>query len=402
MEAADFITIGGRKVGPGEPTFIIAEAGSNHNRDLHTAESLIKAAARARADAIKFQLFTAEKLYPRNVGEVTLGENLVDLFQELQNCALPLEWVPWLKSQANDLGLEFLCTPFDEDSADFLAHAGVPAMKIASCELNHLPLLRHVARIGLPLICSTGLATIGNVEEAIHEIRAVNRGIDILLMHCVVAYPLPPEQANLSAIGTLFRAFGLPVGFSDHSVDCCDVPVCALQAGACAIEKHFTLDKRSSGPDHAFALEPHELEAMVRAIRVAEEMQPATPRGAGPPAHFEAMLGHGRKEIMPIEAPLFPNDKRSIHALEDIQTGGVLSTHNIRILRSERRIAPGLHPRYWDVVLGCTTTRDVSAGDGITWEHLLKKPASPGQDPSQSDADTDRIMRIVVRSLEPQ
>jgi N-acetylneuraminate synthase len=248
-------------------------------------------------------------------------------------------------------------------------------LKIASPELNHLPMLRAAALAGLPLLCSTGLCTLADIEEALGTIRGARADTAVALFHCVSGYPTPTDQCNLRAIDTLSRAFGVPVGFSDHTTDPEMVPLISVAVGARMIEKHFTLDRSLPGPDHPFALEPGELRRMVQAIRAIEAIAPEqrlqeVERRFGQES-VRAALGHGRKEIMPVERALYPADKRSLHAIRAVAAGDRLSEDNIRILRSERNLTPGLHPRYWEVVLGARLAQPLELGAGLRWTHLL-------------------------------
>jgi N-acetylneuraminate synthase len=367
----------GRPVGAGHPVYVIGEVGSNHNADLGLARGLVEAAAEAGADAVKFQLFRADWLYPANCGVVETPMGNVDFFGILERYALPPAWCAELAEYAGRLGIQFLCTAFDESLLERVAALNVPAVKIASPELNHLPLLRSAARLRRPLICSTGLSTLGQVEESLEAIRSVWPEPEVVLLQCVSGYPTPPDQSNLAVLKTLARAFGVPVGLSDHTIDYECVPMTMAAVGGCLIEKHFTLSRTLEGPDHSFALEPPELGQLVANIRAVESVEPgkrlefvAERCGAGA---VDAVLGHGRKEIMPAEAPLYPNDKRSIHVLRDLEAGTALSAANLRILRSERNLAPGLHPRHWETVLGARTTRAIAAGAGLQWEDLLQR-----------------------------
>jgi len=362
---------------PRERVTLIAEIGSNHDRDMGKARMLIEAAAAAGWDAVKFQLFQAAWLYPENCGVVETPSGRVDFYELLHQAELPSDWLAPLKRHAEGLGLSFLCTAFDEAGVESLENVGVAAIKIASPELNHLPLLRAAARAGLPLVCSTGVSTLSDIEEALATITAVRPRATVALLQCTTAYPAPEEEANLAVIGTLSCAFGRPVGLSDHTMDIQAVPAVAVAAGATIIEKHVTASRAQPGADHAFAIEPDEMRRMAAVVRDGERV---------PPAQREAwavervgrdrvarILGHGRKEIMPSEAPLYPCDKRSIVAIRPIAADEELSQENVRILRSERNLRPGLHPRFWEQVLGARLARGVALGDGIRWEHLLRR-----------------------------
>jgi N,N'-diacetyllegionaminate synthase len=369
--------LGEREVRAGAPTLLIAEIGSNHNRSLDLARTLIDTAAEAGWDAVKFQLFRAAWLYPSNCGRVATPQGEVDFFDVLHEAELPPEWLGAIRQHAHERGLPFLCTPFDEEAVTTLAALGVDAFKVASPELNHLPLLRAVARTGKPIICSTGLCTLADAQEALATIAAEQPAAGVALLQCTTAYPTPPEQANLGVIATLAAAFGVPTGLSDHTMDCELVPAAAVAVGACIIEKHVTMSRSLPGPDHAFALEPAEMKRMAAAVRDVDATAPAERRALVERRwgreRVAAVVGHGRKEIMPCEAELYPCDKRSIVALRAISPGEPLSIENVRILRSERNLPPGLHPRHWDEVLGARTTRAVAAGHGVNWIDLLAR-----------------------------
>jgi N-acetylneuraminate synthase len=369
------IEIGGRRVGSGHPTFIVGEVGSNHNADLSLALRLVEAAAAAGVDAVKFQLFRPEWLYPPHCGLVDSPVGDVDFLEVLEQCALPPAWLGELAATAERLGLVFLCTAFDESALSALAQLGLAAIKIASPELNHLPLLRAAARLRRPLLCSTGISTLGDIEDAIRVIRSEWPDSEIVLLQCVSAYPLPEEQSNLRVMDTLREVFGVPVGVSDHTTASEMVPAVAVAAGASVVEKHFTLSRDLPGVDHPFSLEPHELAQMVRTIRTLEPM-PASDRWRWIASRWtaervDAVLGHGRKEIMDAERPLYPCDKRSIHALRPIVAGERLTVENVRVLRSERNLAPGLHPRHWETILGARVQEPLRASEGLRWEHLI-------------------------------
>ena len=360
---------GGRRV------FVVAEIGSNHNHDLALAHGLIRAAAQAGADAVKFQLFRANGLYPPHAGRVQTPMGQADLRELFEAGELPYEWLPELRDAATHAGVSFVCAAFDEETLDRLAALEPAAIKVASPELNHIPLLRRAARLRRPLICSTGLCTLADIEEALDTIRGDWPEPELILLQCVSAYPLPPEQANLGAIRTLRDAFGFAVGLSDHTTEPQRVPAVAVALGARLIEKHFTLDRTLSGPDHSFALEPDDFARMVRTIRLAEEL-PSDEQLAWVRQRYDgvaAVLGNGQKTIQPAERELYPNDKRSIHAVVRVPAAHRLSPENIRVLRSERNLDPGLHPRHWELVCGAQTVLPLEAGEGVQWRHLIRR-----------------------------
>lgn len=354
--------------------YVIAEIGSNHNHDLRLARELISLAAEAGVDAVKFQLFRAESLYPPHAGRVDTPMGTADLHEMFNAVELPFEWLQRLGDAAHDASVAFVCAPFDEAMLAELAELDMPAIKIASPELNHLPLLRAAARLRRPLVCSTGLATVGDIAEAIATIEAEWPDPELVLLQCASAYPLPPEQANLGVIETLRRTFGVPVGLSDHTMEAERTPAVAVAMGAALIEKHFTLDRSLPGPDHPISLEPGELRAMVAAIRELQGMPPDE-RMAEVQRRFgnvSAVVGDGVKRIVPAEHELYPNDKRSIHAVRDIAAGDTLGPENLRVLRSERNLVPGLHPRYWELACGAVAVDGLSAGAGLQWRNLVR------------------------------
>jgi len=254
-------------------TFIIAEAGSNHNQDFDMAIKLIDVAAEAKADAVKFQIYSADTLYPKRALKFPSlrGENVYNL---LKSTEFPRERLPELSEYAAKKGIMFLATPFDCAAVGELDEIGVPAFKIASFEITDLDLLKYTASKQKPMIVSAGMANMGDIEDAIGAIRSVGND-DIVLLHCNSLYPTPPDAVNLRAIATIREAFKLPVGFSDHTLGI-HISLAAAAMGACVIEKHFTLDRSLPGPDHSFAIEPDELKEMVRCIREID-----TAKGSG-------------------------------------------------------------------------------------------------------------------------
>ena len=242
------IRIGKRWVGDGEACFIIAEAGSNHNGNLEQAKKLIEIAAEAGADAVKFQTFRASRLYPKNAGisnYLGVDRQIYDIIAEME---MPYDWIPELAEQCAQRGVEFISSPFDEESADTL-EPFVPAYKIASYEMTHLPLVRHVANKMKPVIISTGASNLAEVAETVTAFRETGNE-QLILMQCTASYPAPLDSVNLRAIQTMQREFDVPVGLSDHSLDPFLVPVVAVSLGACAIEKHFTFSNSLPGPDY--------------------------------------------------------------------------------------------------------------------------------------------------------
>jgi len=335
----DKIKLADKLIGEGEPCFIIAEVGSNHDGSLETAKTLIKIAKNAGADAVKFQTFKAEKKVSKRM--------LPRMFNVLKRYELKTEWHPELKGLADKLGIPFLSTPFDEESVDLLDDMDIPAFKVASSDLTHLPLLRHIAKKAKPVILSTGGANLAEVEEAISAIKN-EENEKIILLHCVMDYPAKTEDANIQAMITLRDAFHLPAGYSDHSLGTI-VSLAAIAIGASIIEKHFSLDRSLPGPDHPFALEPDELKQMIRNIRL-----------------LERALGDGIKRMTANERNIVPIGRRSLIASRDIPKGTTLSREMIKILRP----AKGIAPKHLDLVLGRKAKIDIPEGEPIRWEAI--------------------------------
>lgn len=341
--------IAGRRVGPGEPCYVIAEAGANHNRDLGVARELIDVAADAGADAVKFQTYTGAGLYSSKTPRFEYLDDERSPQELLEAISLPREWQPKLQEHARERGIHFFSSPFDYEAVDGLAALGVPAMKIASFELVDLPLIRHAAAVGVPLILSAGMATYGEIEDAMGAAREAGNDT-VALLRCASVYPAPARVMNLRAMETMRGAFGVPVGLSDHSEGI------AVAAGAAALgmqvlEKHFTLDRTMKGPDHPFAIEPDELKAMVAAVR-----------------EVETALGHGRLEG-PSDAEsgeMYRLARRSVVAASDIPEGAVIE----REMLTTKRPGYGIKPRDIDLVVGRVARRAIEFDEVLTWDML--------------------------------
>ncbi len=345
------IDIAGRLVGPGYPCLVIAEAGVNHNGRLDLARQLVDVAVQAGADAVKFQTFTAETLATVSAPKARYQADAVGVdgsqYEMLQKLELSSDDHADLAAYCRTKGILFLSSPFDEASADLLQTLGIPAFKIPSGEITNLPLLAHIARKGKPLLISTGMASLGEVEAAVGAVEAAGNKA-MALLHCVSAYPADPASVNLRAMGTLAKAFGLPVGYSDHTLGI-EVALAAVALGACVIEKHFTLDRRLPGPDHAASAEPHELAALVKGIRT-----------------IEAALGDGRKVPAAAEAETAAVARKSLVAVQPIPAGTVLTQELI----AARRPGTGLPPAMLPYVLGRRTRCDISPGALLRLEWL--------------------------------
>ena len=330
--------------------YVIAEAGSNFNGDFATAIALIDVAADAGADAVKFQSFTADGIYSRftpsakhlvKKGEMGEQDSMWTVMKKLE---LPHAWLPALRDHAIARGLDFLSTPFDEAAVDVLAQLNVPAIKIASYELTHLPLIEHAARTGKPLILSTGGADLADIEMGIAAARRGGASA-IILLQCTLDYPPPPEAINLRAMQTMKAAFGLPVGLSDHTMGgAADIAAVAL--GAVVIEKHYTLSRSAPGPDHAFSLEPNELMQMIADIRFTQ-----------------LALGDGQKRPTPTEADNRRIGRRSFVAARDIAAGTVLTDDMLAI----KRPGFGIHSSLRAALIGRTAKCDIAYDEILQW-----------------------------------
>lgn len=342
------ITIGSKKIGEKYSVFIIAEAGSNHNRNLDQAKKLIEIAAEAEVDAVKFQTYSAETLYSKETPNPDYLEGKIEqksVWQLIKDIELPREWQGELADYSRSHDLMFLSTPFDYKAIEELEALNMLAYKIASFEIVDLPFLKKIAETKKPIILSTGMASLGDIEDAVNSIREVG-DVGIALLQCAINYPPPFEDLNLRAIKTLQQAFRVPVGFSDHTMSTA-IPAVAVALGACIIEKHYTIDRTMKGPDHKFALEPDELKEMVKNIRDAE-----------------ASLGSSEKAMAESERNLHKLARRSIIAAKNIPKGKILELSDLTI----KRPGYGIAPKFLDVVIGKVAKKDIDEDDIITWD----------------------------------
>jgi sialic acid synthase SpsE len=363
------IRIADRELGEGRPVFIIAEIGTAHGADIGRARKLAEAAARAGADCVKTQVVFAREIVHPRCGTIDLPGGKTSIYDRFRELEADIGFFRELKSITESLGLVFLASAFGTESAALLGELGVAAVKIASPEINHFPLLSAVRALDRPVILSAGVARLADIEEAVRCLPQ-----ETALLHCVTAYPAPEEEYNLRLVPLLARLFGVPVGVSDHSADPALVPAAAVAQGACLIEKHIALDRADGGLDDTFALTEEDFRAMCRAVRRAEKRGPAATtralfRGYGR-ERVERVFGDGRKTLAASEAANYETTRRSLLATADIRMGEPLSEKNIAPLRSEKNLAPGLHPRYLPVVLGRTARRDLPSGTGLRWDDI--------------------------------
>ena len=345
------ITIGNRKIGKGEPVYIIAEMSANHHHNYQNAVDIVYAARDAGADAIKLQTFTAdihtldsdEPCFLVCGGTVWDGKNLHDLYKE---CEMPWDWQPKLKDLADDIGIGLFSAAVDPKSVAFLEEMDVPVHKVGSFEMVDLGLIQLMAKTGKPLIISTGMASLSEIDEAIQTARRTGNN-QIALLKCTSAYPAPPDEMNLRTIPHLSEAFQVPVGLSDHSLGIA-APVAAVALGACIIEKHFTLSRAFPGPDSAFSLEPQEFSAMVDAVRQTERV-----------------LGRVDYSISEHEkaSQVF---RRSLFVVKDVKKGELFTENNVRSIRP----GYGLAPKYISLVLGRKAKVNIKKGTPVSF-HMV-------------------------------
>ncbi len=345
------LTIAGRRVGPGEPPYIVAEIGANHNGDMALCRALIDAAQLAGADAVKFQSWTKRSLissaeYARNTRYAKNG-GAPTLEQAVEQYQLTPERHHEIVAYCRGRGVVFLSSCFSAPEVDLLQSLDAPAFKIASMDVNHLPLLEHVARTGKPVLLSTGMATLGEVERALDVLRSAGSG-PVALLHCVSIYPAPDDSINLRTMQTWQQAFDVPVGYSDHTLGTA-VPVAAVALGACIIEKHFTLDKSLPGWDHAISADPAELSALVEGSRRAF-----------------AALGSGARSVGAAELEKRKAFRRRMVAVRPLQRGARLTAADVEF----KRPGTGIQPDELRYVVGRELARDVVTDEELEWSDL--------------------------------
>lgn len=344
--------IGSHSIGPGHPCYIIAELSANHGGNFQTAADTIRAMKEAGADAVKLQTYTADTLTiacdkpPFQIGGGTLwdGRTLHELYQEAY---MPWEWQPGLMTVAREAGIDLFSTPFDDSAVDFLEGMDVPAHKIASFEMTDHGLLRKVASTRKPLIMSTGMASLEEIEESLAVLKSAGSG-PVTLLKCTSAYPADPAEMNLLTIQDMRRRFCVPVGLSDHTTGH-TVPVAAVALGACVMEKHFILDRKQGGPDAAFSMEPPEFRAMVDAIRVTEA-------ALGRPDNYAVSEKEAKSKAF----------RRSLFAVKEIAAGEAFTNDNVRSIRPGH----GLPPRELERVLNSKASTGIPFGTPLDESHL--------------------------------
>jgi sialic acid synthase SpsE len=385
-----------QRFGPKNP-LIIAELGTSHNGDIVKARELIEAAAKTGADCVKFQMVFADEILHPNTGEVPLPGGIIKLYDQFKTLETAPDFYVEIKEFVESMGLLFLCTPFGMKSASILQKIKPKIVKIASPELNFTGLLEEIAGWGLPVLLSSGVSRLSDIETAVEILRKVSlekrkeknanysslNSTDpqnlhdessICLLHCVTSYPAPETEYNLRVLPSLAAVFGLPVGVSDHSTEPELVPALAVSMGAAVIEKHFCLSKTGSGLDDPIALSPPQFYQMVSAVRRAAQAGQeetiahySSERGS---SLVEQILGNGVKELAPCERDNYRLTNRSIHAIRDIKAGEILKKSDYAVLRTEKILRPGMEPCWENAIEGRATKKFIPAGEGIRFEDI--------------------------------
>jgi len=352
----------------------VAEIGTGHGGNMGRAKELVDAARESGADVAKFQLVYADEILHPDTGMVVLPGGPVRLYDRFRELEVGIEFYAELSRYCKSVGLGFLCTPFGLRSARELKGLAPEWIKIASPELNHFPLIRETASYGVPLILSSGVSRLADIERALEAAAAAPERI---LLHCVTSYPATEEEYNVRVLEHLARLFGVRVGISDHSLDPVLVPVLAVACGACMIEKHITLSRQDPGLDDPVALDPALFARMVHEVRRFEsasaERVIAELAAEYGEDRVNRILGNGKKELAPAERANYSRTNRSIHYMRSMRQGETIGTNDVALLRTEKVLTPGLSPEFLDTIIGARVTRDVENGAGARWDDLLDR-----------------------------
>lgn len=333
------IKIGNKEIGDDKPVYVVAEAGLNHNGDINLAKKLIEKATECGVDAIKFQTFKTEEFLATNS----------QYFDNFKNVELSYEEFGELNDFSKNVGISFFSAPFDLESSNFLNTLGIPCFKIASSDLTNFPLIKNIANFGKPMIISTGLANVKEVEDVVEFCQSQNNN-QLILLHSVSNYPTLPEETNLRVMNSLKNQFDYPIGYSDNG-DSTLVDIAAVCMGANMLEKHFTLDKKLEGPDHFFSVNPSELKDLIQQIRLIEKIK-----------------GDGEKKPQDSELQLLKAIRKSLTARQDIKKGEVFTSENIAVKRPEE----GIEPKYYDDIIGKKSTVDIKKDTPLKSEFISK------------------------------
>jgi len=356
---------------------LIAEIGTAHAGSLDAARDLLDEVARAGFDCAKFQYIIAEEIVHPRVGTIVLHGRRISIYERFRALERPPDFYASLKEETEVRGLRFLCTPFGVTSADRLRELGVTRYKIASPELNHLDLLRYVSGTGLPVLASTGVSTLSDIELALDVLSREG----VILLHCVTAYPAPEEEYNLSVVQNLSSVFGRPVGISDHTLDPELIPALGVAVGAVSLEKHVTVSREGEGLDDPIALPPAQMRTLVATVRdlrqteATEQLEHIRERFGA--RRVASALGDGVKRPAPSEAGIYHRTRRSIHAVRNLPAGHRVTDQDVAALRTERELRPGMEPQTWESVRPARLSRSISAGEGVRLIDFLKQDQAP-------------------------
>jgi len=353
---------------------IIAEIGTSHDGYVDRAHALVDAAVAAGANCVKTQIVYADEILHQDTGIVNLPGGPVRLYDRFKQLEMPPAFFAELSDYCQKKGVEFMCSPFGRRSARELQKLNPAHIKIASPELNHFPLLRETSSYGVPLILSSGVSRLTDIEKAL---EATILAPDRILLHCITSYPAPEDEYNLNVLESLSSIFGIKVGISDHSLDPELVPVLALACGACVIEKHITLSRTDPGLDDPVALTPDLFARMVLAVRNSEGKNKAEIVSLMGDKYGDErvikILGSGKKELAESERANYTRTNRSIHYMRKIEAGDKIGQEDIAVLRTEKILTPGISPEYFDAIVGAVVARNVTNGAGVQWEDIISR-----------------------------
>ena len=354
------------------PLTVIAEIGTGHLGDRAKARDLILAAAESGAHCAKFQVVFADEIIHPLTGELDLPGGRVRLYDKFREVEQDEDFYRFCKEETESAGMTFLASPFGLRSAQLLQNLGSSWFKVASPELNHFPMLELLRTFGKPVVLSSGVSRLEDIERAVE----VFEGVPISLLHCITAYPAPPEEYNLRVLQPLSVLFGCPVGVSDHSMDPELVPVIGRSAGATLLEKHFCLSRKDPGLDDPIALDPPLFLQMTKALKSLDaspqDQWDSLVRERYGEDRVEAVLGTGRKILAPSEKRNYERTNRSLHAVRALSAGHKLQPGDLAELRTEKILRPGLSPAFHSVVMGRALKRNLPEGEGLVWDDLLE------------------------------
>jgi len=357
---------------------IIAEIGTGHNGDINRAKKLIDAAYSSGANSVKFQIVYADEILHPNTGYVNLPTGAIPLYKRFKELEVPAEFYAELADYTRRKDLLFSATPFGIRSADELAKLKPDFIKIASPELNYIQLLKYCAAKSLPMILSTGVSLLADIEKAVGAVHSINEKLPIALLHCITAYPAPESEYNVSLIRNLNAIFNLPIGLSDHSMDAVLVPALSLAYGCFIIEKHICLSRNENGLDDPVALEPDMFKQMCHALKKYSEYSPDEIINDLIKLNYSAkkineVIGLGEKKLSSAEKENYGRTNRSIHYMKDLKKNSIIKKDDIAILRTEKVLTAGAHPEMFDIFAGAVLQRDVTSGSGTVIEDFIAR-----------------------------